>query len=720
MNKKYTILLTLFITGTLSVSADYTFPDGMDYTGETYFESTPVGMYQEGKSKHSNGTSTTPPVKMLRLNIQNKLYERAANKMELAPTADESEKSEEETGITDYVSKEITDDFDDMTPDGFEADEEAVTEKNNKKLFSGKKNNAVDDEKSTEDIVLDCENVDYDTINYLIKANGNVTVNFVNQKTTVKSDTLIFDRINNTIKAEGNVRILKSGRVVTGDYIFVDLNEENALIENPLTKSDSIEIRAQKGSVYGDKIIQEHGQMTISDSYPIEFRSGRRGPRTYSMLTPKDETITEDIENGLIRMRADSIKIKQKGDLEVIAIKKGQISKGKHTILKIPAIKIYTNKNHDYAETNFWEVGYYRGLGLYTGPGWVFELPKGSVLKAVPFLNYNTGVGIGGLGRFSSGTNETTVAYGTAASKFFVSGRQELDDNLFLHYSMNSYMDEWFLGRRRPKYGAALVYSKGYSSKGFLLPDRTSSFTHRIEGGYFHNLDFDSHFERIKNGGNIGTTRFRYMAEIRQALLEYENEEKLAAFSVNLVSQLSAALYGTGDTQVVGKLGPSVSMQYKRWKQDIAYFFNAYEDNTPMLRYDSFRYGSQYLSLREYFRICKWLTVSWFTNINTTNDSINGRKILENAFYLSVGPDDFKMHLGYDFERQIFRAAFEVMMDAKGTNVEYNTFEIKQDKKASKSKPVEDKKAAYQAAPTQPKVLQRAVVEDIKVSDDVL
>lgn len=720
MNKKYTILLTLFIAGTLSVRADYTFPDGMDYTGETYFESTPVNMHQEGKSKDSKNTSTTPPVKMLRLNIQNKLYERAANKIELAPTADESEKSGEETGITEYVSKEITDDFEDMTPDGFEADEEAVAEKNNKKLFSGKKNNAVDDEKSTEDIVLDCENVDYDTINYLIKANGDVTVNFVNQKTTVKSDTLIFDRINNTIKAEGNVRILKSGRVVTGDYIFVDLNEENALIENPLTKSDSIEIRAQKGYVYGDKIVQEHGSMTISDSYPINFSPGKRGPKISQMLTPKDETISHDMENGVIKLQADSIKIKQKGDLEVIAIKKGKVTKNNHKIISVPAIKVYTNKNHDYAETNFWEVGYYRGLGLYSGPGWVFELPKGSVLKAIPFVNYNRGFGIGGMGRFSSGTNQTTVAYGTAASKFFVSGRQELDDNLYLQYSMNSYIDEWFLGRRRPKYGTSLVYQKGYSSKGFLLPERESSFAHRIEAGYFQNLDFDSHFERIKDSGKIGTSRFRYMAQLGQSLFDYEDPEKLKAFSLDLLSMFSAALYGTGDTQVVAKFGPRAKMQYKRWKQEIAYYFNAYEDNTPMARFDAFRYGSQYLSIREYFRICKWLTVSWFSNINTTNDAINGRKIQENAFYLSVGPDDFKLHLGYDFERQILRAAFEVMMDAKGTNVEYNTFEIKQDKKASKAKPVEDKKSAYQAAPTQPKVLQRAVVEDIKVSDDVL
>ena len=93
----------------------------------------------------------------------------------------------------------------------------------------------------------------------------------------------------------------------------------------------------------------------------------------------------------------------------------------------------------------------------------------------------------------------------------------------------------------------------------------------------------------------------------------------------------------------------------------------------------------------------------------------------ENAFYISVGPDDFKFHIGYDFERQNLKTVVEVMMDAKGTNVEYKSFEIKQEKKAKReNRPSENKKLNANAAPTQPKVLQRAVVEDIKVMEYVL
>ena len=720
MKKTLITILTLSLTLSLSAKAEQSFMDTTEYTGDVFFE--PAVMYptQSGHSHGQETNKTIPPIKLLRMKLQNRSEKKTENSMEYAPVAPKPSIYNSETSTSEYASKEVKDDFEEMAPDGFEADDETVAEKGSKKLFSSKNAKSEDMDDDKEDIILDCDNVDYDTINYLIKATDNVNIEFVKQKTVVKADMLTFDRINNTIKAEGNVRILKNGHTVTGDYIFVDLNEENALIENPLSSTDSIRISSKKGYVYGDRLVQEEGKIEVTEDYPINFRSGRRGPITEMMLTPKKDKFSEDLGNGIIKMRADSIKIKQKGDLEVLAIKRGVVSKGDHTILKIPAIKVYTNKNHDYAETNFWEVGYYRGLGLFTGPGWVFELPKGSVLKAIPFINYYRGVGVGGMGRFHSGTNETTAAYGTASKRFFVSGRQELDDDLFLHYSVNSYMDEWFLGRRRPKYGAAIVYKKDYASNGFLIPGQNSGFSHRIEAGYFHDLDFDSHYEKIPSSGNMGTTRFRYMAEARQSLFNYSNPEKMTAFSLNVVSQLSAALYGTGDTQVIGKIGPNAHMQYKRWMQDIGYSFNAYEDHTPMARYDAFRYGSQYLYLREYLRICKWLTVSWFGNINTTNDSINHKRMQENTFYISVGPEDFKLHLGYDFARETFRAVLEVMMNAKGANVEYNTFEIKQDKKAKKESNPVAAKTDENLAPTQPRVLQRAVVEDIKVMDDVL
>ena len=724
MRKKLVIFVLFSTLLNSSVLSAYSFDTAEDYTGEAFFV-TPSSdkpsvmtttMYED--EEVSRSSHTMPPIKKLRLKLKQRNIEKEQKIYELAPTA--SDVYTGEIGTSEYASKEITDDFQEMNPDGFEADDttiEEINSKKKKKLSKKTKKNVVEDKES---IILDCEKVDYDTLNYLVHATGNVSVEFVKQKITVKSDILTFDRMNNTIKAEGNVKILKSGKVITGDYIFVDMNEENALIENPITKSANIEIKSQKGYVYGDKIVQEKGNIVVKDSFPINFRSITRGPNFSKMLTDKKNTLTEDMNNGIINFKAKEIKITQEGEHEIISITKPRLYKGGKLVFKTPSVKLYTNKNHDYAETNHWEIGSIRGLGVYAGPGFVTKLPMGSVFKLMPMVNYKSGIGFGAVGRFSSGTNNTLLAYGTATERFLAYGKQELDDNLYLQYATNSYMQEWFLGRRRPKYGVSLVYEKGYGSENFLLKNQMSSFKHRFDFGYFHNLDFDGRNEKISTN-NIGTTRFRYMAQATQSLYKYKNKEKLTAFEAGVLSQLSAGLYGTGDSQVIGRMGPYLHMQYKRWMQDIIYTFAAYEDNSPLSRYDAYRYGQQSLYLREQYKLCRWLALSWFGNINLSNDAPNGKTLQESSVYFSFGPDDVKFSLGYDFVRETLRFVVELMMDAKGTNVEYETLEIKQANKTNKKeeeKPTQ--KNNNKMAPVNQKILEKAVVENVKELEDVL
>ena len=72
-------------------------------------------------------------------------------------------------------------------------------------------------------------------------------------------------------------------------------------------------MRSKKGYVYGDKIVQEDGTIYVKDSFPIEFRSAKRGPQLKQMLVPKDNTLTDDISKGIITFQAKDIKIEQDG-----------------------------------------------------------------------------------------------------------------------------------------------------------------------------------------------------------------------------------------------------------------------------------------------------------------------------------------------------------------------------------------------------------------------
>jgi len=720
LKKRIISLLSISLVSANIAFAEYSYVDSSDFTGDAFF-TPPALQEQEVSSKKSQVKHTPPPLKKLRLKVKKKLRERELQKNELAPTAPSEDIYAAGAETSEYASKDLKDDFDEtMMPDGFEADEEAAEENAKTKHFWQKKNKSekAQEPQDTEEIILDCENVDYDTNNYCVIATGNASVDFVKQGTVVKADKITYDRLNNTIKAEGDVKILKNGQTITGEYIFVDMNEENALIEKPFAQTATIEIKAKKGYVYGDKIVQEEGSVRVDQSFPIQFRSLNSGPLMSTMMTPKDETLTDDLENGRIRLEAKDIKITQKGDLEVIALKKAAIFRGQKKIFKLPPAKIYTNKNFDFVDSSSWELGSFRGLGMYLGPSHVFEIPGGSILKVMPILNYKSGFGIGGIARYSSASNWTQASYGTAASKFMIRGKQKLDDHLYLQYVMNDYMREWFLGRRRAKYGAALVYENGYSQKDFLLKGRSSSFAHRFDFGYYQDIDHDKSYKDLY-GSELGTTRTRYMAQANQEIFSRRNEEKQTAISFGAVGQMSAALYGTGDTQMIGRIGPILHTQYKRWMQDIGYFQSVYSDESPIPVYDAYRYGKSNFYLREYLRLNKYITLSWFGSFNVSGDSPNGREIQENTFFVTFGPEDVKFSIGYDAERETTRFLVEVMMDAKGTQIDYDRLEIKQDKKAKKSENIEEEDSSFENAKTQP-VLKHAVVEDVKNLEDVL
>ena len=730
------LISSLFIT-------NFTFADEYKternfYTGESFFSS-PSKYIEEGQNENDsnssynedtgmNTTNTTPPLKKLRNTLQQKSLERQEKKNQLAPVMPDSSIYNSDTETSDYASKELKEEFDEnMMPDGFEADEQAVEEKKKTSHFwsknksDNKDKSATPEEENTENIILDCDNMDYDTDNYCLYATGNVNVEFVKQDTVVKADEITYDRMNNTIKAEGNVVIVKNGQNIYGDYIFVDLNEENALIENPITSSSTIELRAKKGYVYGNKIVQEQGSVDVKDTYPIVLKPSNGAPRVLTrMITPKEQTLQNDMENGLVKLKARELVITQKGDLETIAIKHADIKKGKYTLLKIPAVKIYTNKNHDYAESNILELGSYSNLGSYIGPGFVFELPKGSVLKAMPILNYDHKFGIGAMGRFTSGTNQTHAAYGTTNSKILVRGYQILDDNLFLQYAMNDYIDEWFMGRRRPKYGINLAYRKAYTSDSFLIKDRQSTFKHVLDFGYFQDSPGEHHYSKLKSSG-IGTTRLRYMAQVEQNLFRYADIPNQKLFEFNVNGQVLAGVYGTGDVQALARIGPNIHTQYKRWMQDIGYFQSVYNDGTPMPVFDSYRFGKGNLYLKEYFRICKYLTLSWYGSMNITGDSLSDDRFLENTFWITVGPDDIKFNVGYDVIRQSTFFAVEVKTDAKGAHVDYDKLVIKRDKKPSEEakEPKKEQSANFKNSEKAP-VLEHAEVENIKAVEDVL
>lgn len=537
--------------------------------------------------------------------------------------------------------------------------------------------------------ILDCDVMEYFTERTELEANGNVVMTFPENNSTIKADKVVYNQTSNIIKAFGHVVLINDGKEMFGDYMNIDMNEENAVMDNPVTDTFQIHAKARKGYMYGDKLVQEQGSLLVTKKTMINVTSEMFGPNLDTMfVNDRDKSyIKKDSHGEKFKIKTNEIIINSKKEHDTLTLKHAEIYADEKKICTIPAITLHTNKNRDYAEGDFPELGTLTNMGAYVGPGFVFDTPRGSTVKVIPFLNYqSTGnsdsgssnsntFGFGSWVKYKSATNKTDMAYGTANKIFLMNGYQRLDDNLIFQYAANRYIDDWFMGFRMPKLLGELVYQDGTALPSFLGDKKDLTFTNRIAAGYAQDGDYTKGL--FENDGSTGTMRFKYMAELAQTLWSF-NDMYTSPINArfDIVGQGATTLYGTGDTQMVARVGPRIHTQYKAWMQDAGYFLSAYDDKTPFL-FDRYMYGRSNVYLRESFRMCKYLTLSWFGSLNLSGDAPDGNMIQENGFYFSIGPDDVKLNIGYDTVRQQSFVTMAMHLDAKGSIVEYKKMVIK-------------------------------------------
>lgn len=568
--------------------------------------------------------------------------------------------------------------------------------------------------------ILDCDLMQYFAPKTELQADGGVVMFFPENNSTIKADRIIYNQTSNVIKAFGHVVLIKDDKQVFGDYMLVDLNEENSLMDEPVSNVFQVRSHAKKGYLYGDKLIQENGDLLVTKKTMIKMRSEFFGPDLDTMYVPdKDKSFyRKDSHGEVFKIKTNDLIINSKPEHDTITLKHADVYINEKKLATIPSITMHTNKAQDYVEADYPEFGTMMNMGTYIGPGFDFDTPKGTNLKIIPILNYKSGstptgsdggsdskIGWGAIAKFKSATNKTDFAYGTANEIFIMRGKQRLDDNLWFQYGSNAYMDDWFLGYRMPKLMGELIYEDSRVAPDFLGKNFDAMFTHRVAAGAMQDMGGDPK-SLLSSDGAVGTTRFKYMAEAAQTLYKFNtpsvNIYGLPSNPLNarleIVGQGSAAVYGTGDTQMIARIGPRIHTQYNMWMQDVGYFMSACNDHTPLLYYDRYMYGRSNVYLRESFRLNKYITASWFGSFNLSNDAWDGNMMQENSFFFAIGPDDIKLNIGYDTVREQSFVSMALALDAKGTKIEYKKMVVKNPDTLGKNK--NDNKGSQTFAPS--------------------
>ena len=104
-----------------------------------------------------------------------------------------------------------------------------------------KKESAYEDGPST-DVLVDSETIEYFPERHEFEAVGNAKVTFPSENSTLLADKIIFNHDTNFIKGYGDVVLIKEGQKVNGDYIQVNLNEDNAMMTHPVLNHMAIKI----------------------------------------------------------------------------------------------------------------------------------------------------------------------------------------------------------------------------------------------------------------------------------------------------------------------------------------------------------------------------------------------------------------------------------------------------------------------------------------------
>ena len=536
------------------------------------------------------------------------------------------------------------------------------------------------------DVILDCEIVNYFDETGEVEALGRPKLKFPAQETILIADRITYNTEANIIKAFGNVEVIKKDQKMQGDYLQINMNEENAFIDNLRSPQPNVTIYAKKANATDDKVFLEEGKLASEESYILKLKTHSNKVKFERMIIPEAARSHLDdlVGHAKVKVVAKKVKVSAHDEHDIFKLEDATIQADDTRLFKVKDIGFHTNKNHNYVETDFFEIGSKSRVGIYAGPGYVLDAPWGASVKLMPIVNFKEDFGIGGALRYSSATNRTHAVYGSANDIFVLRGRQSLDDKLFFHYGVNSYINDWWMGQRMAKYNAELIYADGQRIKDFMGEGRPLTFRQRVSMGYIHDSDVNRYGERIK-GNDIGTMRFKYMTQISQSIYSYHNKEKRMHLDTGISLQGSAALYGTGDTQFIGRIGPYVHTQYKYWMQDIGYFQSTSSCETPIPRFDSYRYGKSNVYFKEAVRVNKYLILAYAASINLSDDAPNGKMFQENAFIVAFGPDDLKFSLGYDFVRKNTYFNITLALDTKGSSLEYDKMEISHPEKLGRS-----------------------------------
>lgn len=532
--------------------------------------------------------------------------------------------------------------------------------------------------KGTVQIVAD--DTEYDQNKNTFLGTGNAVATIAGQDARLEADMILYDQKSEMLDARGNVKIIRQGEVSTGSSFKFKVSSDEYLITSPDTEVQGTQVIARTGYGTKDGMRFREGKMTLPEPVHIARNA------YYGTLSTAADAMYKDVHPDAYMPEKPNFtfsarkmvyeKYKEAGNLTVFG---GKLKFGKFSV---PVGKMTATVGKEsrvtFPVTPFISNNIMVG-GINVGPMFNNQIGKQGVFSWAPLVQYGgrrtTGktekgnVGAGFRIAYSGKKMSANLAYGSVSNMLVGDVNYRFNDRQIFQAGINRFINNGLFGQQRARAIAEVVDNRGIGNIPFM-----QGISLRSSAGYMSDqpslLNTTPEYKQLFTitHGNI-VSGFRLQEQIMgasQPLFSLGNTKYGA--SMNIFGGASARAYSSGDSMLMGQIGPTMSLNLNRMHLQGSVMKSSVSGQSPFV-FDQFIQGSQSGQLGGDIRICKWLALGGNLGYN-----FNNKMAYQKSISAAIGPEDFKFLVTHDTIRGINRFGFDFMY---GQPIPFNKLVLK-------------------------------------------
>ncbi len=533
--------------------------------------------------------------------------------------------------------------------------------------------------KGTIQIVAD--DTEYDQEKNTFLGTGNAVAIIGGQNSKLEADMILYDQNNQTIDARGHVKILRTGQVTTGSAFKFKVNSDEYLITSPDTELNGTQVIAR--GAYGTNRGMVFKNGTLDN--PTPFHLGKNmmyGPQS-SVTDIVDKVLHPDAyltDKPSFVFKARKMiyeKYKESGNLTVLG---GRLQFARFSL---PVPKFVATVGQDnkimFPVTPMLSSNIQSG-GINVGPSFNSAMGKTGKFNWAPMVQFGgrpsgttggSSIGLSGQVGYSNNKFSTHIAYGSVSNLLVADFKSQLTKKTLFQAGINRYLQDGLYGYRRARLNAEVVHNHAIGTIPYL-----SSLNFRSSAGWAQDnpqlINTSSAFAALYGGNTTNTVKtsaFRLQEQITavsQPLFSVGNEKYGAKGYV--FGGLALGGYSTGNTRIMGQVGPTIQVKADRFTFSTNYTQSAVRGSSPFY-FDQFLQGSKSANIQGDVKVTKWLTVGGGYGYNLDNKLPYSKSISA-----AIGPQDFKLLLSRNMIQGINRFGFDIVY---GQPIPFKTLVLK-------------------------------------------